>query len=117
MSDRTVVLLEEIERWVKIIGIQEARDVLRNALSDRGDIPEEELRIIYHLTNGENSQSDIESHVSASSSTISNKQQLWASMGLIEKDQPNSPYKHLITLEEAGIEVPSIPNLNGDNDD
>lgn len=31
-------------------------------------------------------------------------------MGLIERDAPNSSYRHVISLEEAGIEVPPIPD-------
>lgn len=108
MDSEALSVLDEIRRWVRIIGIQEAREVLEDALSDEIEKKEEELRIIYHLTNGENSTRHIASHVSVSRMTVSNRQRQWAKMGLVEKSSPNSPYQHVISLEEAGMEVPEI---------
>lgn len=117
MSDETVTVLKDIQRWVKIIGIQEAREVLGNALSGNDDDENKELRIIYHLTNGENSTRDIARHVSVGRGAVSSRQQQWAKMGLVEKEHQRAPYKNLISLEEAGLEVPEIPEPEGNDND
>ncbi len=36
-------------------------------------------------------------------------------MGVIERNAPNSPYHHVISLEEVGIEVPDIPEPEDDD--
>lgn len=117
MSDEAVTVLKDIQRWIKIIGIQEAREVLGNALSGSSDDENEELRIIYYLTNGENSTRDIARHVSIGKDAIGSRQQQWAKMGLVEKEHQRAPYKSLISLEEAGLEVPEIPEPGSDDDD
>lgn len=117
MTSETISVLNDILKWVKIIGLQQAQDVMRDALSDSDGDTANQLRIIYHLTDGQHSASDIANHVSVSSRTVSRRQQQWAKMGLVEKENQVSPYRHLITLEEAGLEVPDIPDPDGDNDD
>ena len=66
-------VLEDIKRWVKIIGIQEAKPTLDAVLSAEDEQEEYELRIIYHLSDGEHSSADIENYVSVSSRTISRR--------------------------------------------
>lgn len=117
MSEETVSVLKDIQRWVKIIGIQEARDVMSDALSADDEEEETELRITYHLSNGENSTRNIANHVSHGRDWVSNRQQQWAKMGLVEQEHSRSPYEHVITLEEAGLEVPEIPTSEEENDD
>lgn len=117
MSNGTETILKDIRRWVKIIGIQEAKDVMLDALSDNDPDEQEELRVIYHLTDGDTSTRSIASHVSVGKDAISSRQQRWAKMGLVEKEHANAPYKHIISLEEAGIDVPEIPDSEGGNDD
>lgn len=117
MSESTEAVLSDIRRWVKIIGIQQAKEVMRDALTGGSPDETEQLRIIYHLTNGENSIRKIARHVSLSKSAISNRQQTWASMGLVEREHSNASYRRLISLEEAGLEKPEIPDAEGSDDD
>jgi hypothetical protein len=38
-------------------------------------------------------------------------------MGLLEREHSRAPYKHVIPLEDAGLEVPEISKLDGDTED
>lgn len=117
MADETVEVLKDIREWVRLIGIQEAQDVLDHALSETDTISEEEHRIIYYLTNGENGARDIANHVSVSKDTISNRQQKGEAMGLVGRNRVNAPYTQYITLKEAGLEIPDIPDSEEANND
>ena len=109
MTEDTGDILRDIRRWVKVIGIQEAKAVMDDALSAEDSGDQEELRIIYHLSNGENSTRHIAEHVSVGKDAISTRQKSWAKMGLLEKEHSRASYEHVISLEEAGIEIPEIP--------
>ena len=117
MTEDTDDILRNIQRWVKIIGIQEAKSVVDNALSAEDPEEQEELRIIYHLSDGEHSIRDIAEHVSVSRDTVRRRQKSWAKMGLFEKEHSRAPYKHVISLEEAGLEVPEIPELEEESEE
>lgn len=110
VSDEVIEVLQDIRRWLKIIGLQEAKPLLTDALSSEDEEEQKELRIIYHLTDGEHSTRDIASRISYSRFYISSRYSEWSNMGLIERDSPNSSYHHIVSLEEAGIEVPDIPD-------
>jgi len=116
MTEDTKDLLRDIRRWVKIIGIQEAKPVLSGTLSHDDSEKQDDLRIAYHLTDGEHSNRDISEYVDFSHEWVRSRQSEWAQMGLVEKDNPNSPYEKIITLEEAGLEIPEIPSPNGGDD-
>jgi DNA-binding MarR family transcriptional regulator len=109
VTEDTDDILRDIRRWVKVIGIQEAKSVMDDALSAEDPEDQEELRIIYHLSDGEHSTRDITEHVSVGRNTVSRRQKSWAKMGLLEKEHSRAPYEHVISLEEAGLEVPEIP--------
>lgn len=110
-------ILRDIRRWVKIIGLQEAKPVLLDALSDEDEERERDLRITYHLTDGEHGRRDIALHISYSRQWIGDRHSEWANLGLIERDSPNSSYRHVISLKEAGIEVPDIPDPDEKEED
>lgn len=109
MTEDTDDILRDIRRWVKIIGIQEAKSVMDSALSAEDPDDQEELRIIYHLSDGDHATRDIAKHVSVGRQAVSNRQSSWSKMGLLEKEHSRAPYEHVISLEEAGLEVPDIP--------
>lgn len=117
MSDEVVEVLKDIQRWVQIIGIQEAREVMEDGLSDDDEVVQNDLRIAYHLTNGDNSTRDIATHVSGGRDWVSSRQRQWAKMGLVEQEHSRAPYEHIITLEEAGMDIPEVPTDEEENDD
>jgi len=109
MSKSEAELLEEMLKWLKFLGRQEARDVVFDALSFDDQEKERAAKITYQLTNGENSTKDIERYIAFSYRWVSNLHQEWASMGIVEKDGPQDPYEHILTLDELGIDYPEIP--------
>lgn len=117
MTEETDDILRDIQRWVKIIGIQEAKSVMDDALSAEDPADQEELRTIYHLSNGENSTRDIAEHVSVGRNAVSTRQKSWSKMGLLEKEHSRAPYEHVISLEEAGLEVPEIPKPDEESEE
>lgn len=108
MTEDSEDILRDIRRWLKIMGLQEAKPLLTDALTHDDDQRQEDLRTTYHLTNGENGKQEIAKYITFSRGWVSDRQNEWANLGLVERDKPNSPYEHLIGLEEAGIEIPDI---------
>jgi len=117
VTEDTDDILRDIRQWVKIIGIQEAKYVMDEALSAEDSEAQEELRIIYHLTDGEHSTRDIAEYVSVGRQAVSNRQSSWSKMGLLEKEHSRAPHEHVISLEEAGLEAPEIPDPEEESDE
>jgi len=109
MSLSEAELLEEMLKWLKFLGVQEAQDVVLEALSFDDEEKERAARITYQLTNGENSTKDIERYIAFSYRWVSSRHQEWATLGIVEKDGPQAPYEHILTLDELGIDYPEIP--------
>lgn len=105
-------LLEEILRWLKFMGRQEARKVVAEALHYDGEDREKAAKIAYQLTNGENTTKDIARHISFSYKWVSERHIEWAKQGIVEKDGQQSPYEHILSLDELGIAHPEIPESN-----
>lgn len=113
-SNDVIDVLEDIRRWVKIIGLQEAKSVLTEALSHDDEEKQRDLRITYYLTDGQHSVREIEEKISYTRGWVSSRYDDWSNMGLIERESPNSSYRHVVSLKEAGIEIPE-PREPGDD--
>jgi hypothetical protein len=111
--------LREIQRWVKIIGVQEAKSVLTDILSDEHDDKQDNLRRAFHLTDGSHTRAEIAKRTSYSGGWVSGRHGEWHDLGLIEKidTEDGGSYRHVITLKEAGIEVPDIPDPEEESED
>lgn len=116
-DDDLLIVLKDIRRWVKLLGLEEARSKLRAALEDDDTNKETENQIIYHLTNGENSSREIAKFVSVGRRTVSNRHDQWAKEGLVEKVVESGFYQKLIALEEAGISTPEIREKEEESED
>ena len=114
---RTDKLLEEILKWQKFRGMQEAKQVLEDVLSSEDEEKEREQRIAYELTDGEHSTSDIAARISVSHVTVSNWQNKWSELGLVSKETSQASYQHLISLENLGLDVPEIPEAEEEEDE
>jgi len=111
MSDRKTDILEEMLNWVRFIGMNEAREVIDNALSyEDNEKKEQNARIAYELTDGTNSTYDIADHIDFSYQWVSERQMEWAKLGIVEKSAENQPYEHISSLTELGIYCPDIPD-------
>jgi hypothetical protein len=109
--------LEEILKWVRFIGVQSARDVIADAVSDEDEEAENNKKVVYQLTDGSHSGNEIADIGPVGRDAVSNWQNRWASMGIVEKDSENTPYKHLISLDEVGIDYPSLPESEENEDE
>lgn len=114
---KTDELLEEMLKWQKFRGMQEAKKVLREVLSSEDEEKQRELRIAYELTDGEYSTSNIASRISVSHVTVSNWQNKWSELGLVSKESAQDSYEHLISLENLGLDVPEIPEPEEEDDE
>lgn len=103
--------LAEMARWLKILGIQEIRPVIQDSFHYDDGSKARDAKIAYELTNGENSQRDIEEHIEFTYQWVSDRQKEWAEQGLVEKSGPNSPYSHIISLTEIGVEVEGLDDV------
>ena len=117
MSSRTEDLMEEMVKWLRFMGTQEARDVISDALSYDDKEKEEAAKIAYQLTNGKNTTRDIAEYIPFSYRWVSYRHSDWATLGIIEKESEQAPYKHLIPLDAIGIEYSEIPESNGTSQD
>lgn len=109
MDSKEVLLLEEAVKWLKFIGRNEAKDVVKDALEFKDKKKTRDAKIVYQLTNGQNSTKDIEKYISFSYRWVSTRHQEWANLGIVEKESQQSPYKHILPLDELGISYPDIP--------
>jgi hypothetical protein len=117
MSANEQELLEEIVKWLRFMGMQDARDIVERALRYEDAEKEHDAKVAYQLTDGENSTYDIADHISYSYQWVSTRQQEWAKLGIVEKEGPNSPYEHIMSLDKLGIDAPDIPDPEEDDDE
>jgi hypothetical protein len=117
MVDKQNDLLKEMAKWLRFMGMREAREVVENALTYDDKEKEKDAKITYQLTNGENRTSDIEKYISFSYRWVSSRHQEWAKIGIVEKEGPQEPYKHIISIDALGIDCPDIPEPDEDEED
>jgi predicted ArsR family transcriptional regulator len=104
--DEIVTLLEELVRWARFQGIQQAKQVLQRLLEDpeKGDTP----KSIYHLSDARSSE-EIAKVVGVSSQTVRNYWRSWFTSGVVV---PSRSYKgrfeKVFNLEDLGIPLPKL---------
>jgi hypothetical protein len=102
--DEIVTLLEELVRWARFQGIQQAKQVLKGLLEDpeKGDTP----KSIYHFSDGRSSE-EIGKVVGVSSQTVRNYWRSWFTSGVVV---PSRRYKgrfeKVFNLEDLGMSLP-----------
>jgi len=101
-QDKVIELLEEILRWTRLQGVQNARAVLVDALKT------DTLKIAYQFSDGRSSV-DVAKVCGVSPMTVTNYWRRWFTLGIA---QPSKNYKgrfeRAFSLEDLGIEIPSI---------
>jgi response regulator of citrate/malate metabolism len=105
-KDEIVALLEELVRWARFHGIQQAKDVLKEFLEDpeKGDIP----KIIYHLSDGKSSE-EIAKAVGVSSQTVRNYWRSWFSSGIVVQSRLyKGRFEKIFNLEDLGLSIPIV---------
>jgi hypothetical protein len=99
------------------MGMNDARDVIDDALSYEEEKKERSARIAFELTDGTNSSYDIEEYIDYSYKWASTRQMEWSKLGIVEKTGENQPYEHIASLTELGLHCPDIPDPESDEDD
>lgn len=97
-DDEILEELRAISKWTRIQGLQSLREVL-NGFNDR-DL------VIYNEADGNATLADVGDEVDRQTSTLSEKFNEWAEMGIVEKD--GQQWKHAAPLSSMGIEVPDL---------
>jgi DNA-binding CsgD family transcriptional regulator len=102
-QDKIIELLDEILRWTRLQGVQNARAVLTTALKTDTD------KIIYHLSDGRPS-GQIARVCGVTEVSVRNYWRRWFTLGIT---QPSHKYKgrfeRSFSLEDLGIKVPAMP--------
>lgn len=101
-QDKIIQLLEEILIWTRLQGVQNARDVLIDALKT------DTLKLAYHLSDG-SSSAEVSKACGVSAMTVTNYWKRWFTLGIA---RPSSKYKgrfeRAFSLEDLGIQTPSV---------
>lgn len=99
---QSLFLLEEMVKWTRLQGKQQAKKIIETLLND------ESKRLIFHLSDGRSSP-ETAKIAKVSSQTVRNYWKTWAVEG-IAKVHPDykKRYVKLFSLEEFGIEPPEI---------
>jgi hypothetical protein len=102
--DEIVTLLEELARWARFQGIQQAKQVLKGLLEDpeKGDTP----KSIYHFSDGRSSE-EIGKAVGVSSQTVRNYWRSWFTSGVVVPSRHyRGRFAKVFNLEDLGMSLP-----------
>ena len=101
-----VTLLEELVRWTRFQGVQQAKQVLEKLLADpeKDDTP----KLVYHLSDGKTS-GDIAKVARVSSQTVRNYWRAWFASGIVTPSQKHKGrFEKVFNLEDLGISLPKF---------
>ncbi|WP_428325776.1 hypothetical protein [Nitrosopumilus sp.] len=101
--DKILDRLNEISKWTKLQGLEKFSQIVPSILKS------DEEKIAFELSNGIRSASEISTQSGIPKSTITAYWRKWAKSGIVEESEKFvGRMKHLVSLEEAGIDVPKI---------
>lgn len=94
--------VKEILKWIRFSSLQDLKKVLIETLV------EDEHRLVYELTDGDRSTTDVSRLSGVPARTVARRWQSWAKMGIVEKTEKygGSRVKRVCSLEDVGIAVP-----------
>ena len=100
-----ISLLKEIVKWTKFQAWGKVKEVLLSVLDD------DEMKRIYHLSDGKQSSRKIAEKVSVGYTTIVKHWNDWANSNIVEPISVRGGglrYKKMFNLKDFGIEIPKI---------
>lgn len=110
--------MQEAARWLRFLGMQEAREIIDDALTVENNADKEEnKRRVYELTDGENSKRAIARMTGVPRGTVGSWHRQWAQLGIVNKDGARDPYEHLISLKALGLDRPADLKPEEDEDE
>ena len=103
-EDANTAILKEMLKWVRIQGMSQAKDVLRDALKTDKD------RLVYEYSDGERGMVEIAKLTGLGAETVRRYWARWATMGLVEpiSVKGGTRYKKVFSLQTFGIDVPQM---------
>ena len=103
-NDEQTKLLQEILKWTRFAGIKGVKEQLEMTLDT------EPKRMVYHLSDGSKTISDVNKITGVSTGSISGYWRKWATLGLGEKTsvKGGERFVRAFDLEDFGINVPKV---------
>ncbi|MEM2154619.1 MAG: hypothetical protein QXY76_06875 [Nitrososphaeria archaeon] len=101
-EDKIIEILEEMLKWVKIIGLQQVKNLLSELLST------DEKKIVYYYSDGRTSR-EISKLTGISHATITNWWKIWVKAGIAESVKVKGGgerAKRIFLLQDFGIDIP-----------
>jgi len=95
----------EILKWIKFANFDKVKSVLENVLKDN------DRKLVYHLSDGVNTRSDIASLTPVSEGTVSNWWKAWAKIGIVDLIPVQGGGvrgKKVFDLEDFDIPIPKL---------
>jgi hypothetical protein len=109
-QDRMIDLLEEILKWARFKGMQRVKAVLHETLKKDSE------KIAYSYSDGRGSL-EISKLAGVSDFAVRSYWKKWATMGLVQQSSKfKGRYERLFSLEDLGIEVPTIKQISSENE-
>jgi len=100
--DQILDRLNEISKWIKLQGLENFSRIAPSVLKS------DEEKIVFELSNGIRSGNEISTQSGIPKSTITAYWRKWAKSGIVEESKKfTGRMKHLVSLEEIGIDVPT----------
>lgn len=104
-------ILEEMLRWLRFTGLEDAKRVIDDALTFEDDERKQrDTRIAFEMMDGHHSQGDIGRRISYSRRTVGNWQEKWSKLGIVAENAETGYPEHLVSLDEFGLDCPPIPD-------
>lgn len=88
---------KEISQTLKVLARSECEKRLTHLFKNKDEI------LIYQLTDGKNTTTEIEKHVPISTQSISKLWQKWEELGIAKTEGYRNPYKAKYSLEELTL--------------
>jgi hypothetical protein len=102
VSDEQTAVLREILKWVRLAGIKELKETLASTLDT------DELKRLYHFSNGTKGTIELGKLVGMSPSKVSNTWQTWLKQGLGDavSVKGGNRFRRTFDIEDFGLKVP-----------
>ena len=97
-------ILREILKWQRLQGFKTLKELMPSLLDN------DKKKIVYEMTDGKITQSEIIKKIHMSSATITDWWKEWHAYGIII--QEGKKYQKIISLEKLGIEIPTLDQEN-----
>jgi len=101
--DKILNSLQEISKWTKLQGLEKFSQIVPRVLKSDGE------KTVFEFSNGIRSAKEIADETKIAKSTITAYWRKWVKSGIVEESEKYpGRMRHLVSLDEVGIELPLI---------